>query len=449
MHARRVALKNLQETGNRSTSIEVEVQTAEGETLPVTMTLAQVLDSQGAPHCTIQLLQKQVLPVPAVASALGRTESPLAANPLGFVQAEVPGARAAAAAAEPIQIGTETVAERLLSTNVNGRIREITPRGMELLGLDETTASGRALHLHFRPSDPSGFYTQLVQLAQTPEQVTTLSCFHLDGRKQPCCAAVVALGGGGYDFELTEHRELPVFAEPEVVPQAAGQIQAAQAPQLSMAGWPVADLSREKLLLSETHHRIKNHLQIISSLLNLESNTTLNTGARDALRSSQNRVRAIAELHQHLYQMALGTAGSFSDFAAGLVLRLRECYQVPEDKVAVTLNLGEGQVQQEWLMPLALTLNETLSNSFEHAFPAERQGSIQVDLSFTAQEGCLTVRDDGVGLPAEAERLAGVGLGLKILTVFAEQMRGRLNFDSGNSGGTEIRLRFPIAYADI
>lgn len=448
VHARRLALKHLQETGNRSTSLEAEVQTAEGETLPVTMTLAQVLDSQGTQHCTIQFLQKQVAPA-AAAPVLGRAASPLAANPLGFVQAEAPDSRAAAAVAEPIQIGTETVAERLLSTNVNGRIREITPRGMELLGLDETTASGRALHLHFRPSDPSGFYTQLVQLAQTPEEVTALSCFHLDGRKQPCRAAVVALGGGGYDFELTEHRELPVFAEPEVAPQAAAQIQASSLPGLRMAGWPVADLSREKLLLSETHHRIKNHLQIISSLLNLESNTTSNTGARDALRSSQNRVRAIAELHQHLYQMALGTAGSFSDFAAGLVLRLRECYQVPVDKVAVTLGLGEGLVQQEWLMPLALTLNETLSNSFEHAFPADRQGSIQVDLSFTAQEGCLTVRDDGVGLPTEAERLAGVGLGLKILTVFAEQMRGRLSFDSGNSGGTEIRLRFPIAYADI
>jgi len=100
-------------------------------------------------------------------------------------------------------------------------------------------------------------------------------------------------------------------------------------------------------------------------------------------------------------------------------------------------------------MPLALTLNETLSNSFEHAFPGGRPGHIQVRLSFGSQGGQLIVEDDGVGLPAGFEAGASAGLGLKILAVFAEQMRGQFSVGSSNSGGTEIQLRFPIAYADI
>lgn len=450
-HARRQALKHLQENGTRSTSIEAEVRTAEGENVPVTLGLAQVLDSEGSPHCTIEFLQKKTPPVPVIPTnsgvvafpTFGTKPSPLAADPFGSGPVAVP----APAVAAPEQVGIETLTERLLSTNVNGRVKEIHPRGMELLGLDEAMARGRALHLHFRPSDPSGFYNQLTLLAQTPDKAADLACLHLDGRKQLCRLQVSALGGGGYDFELTEIREVPVFANPVSAPTAQPSLPGAVS--ATALGWSVPDLSREKLLLSETHHRIKNHLQIISSLLNLESNTTASSGARDALRSSQNRVRAIAELHQHLYQMALGVAGSFSQFAEGLVQRLRECYQVFPEKVAVHLDLADGQVQQEWLMPLALTLNETLSNSFEHAFPAERQGNIHVSLTFTPHEGCLTIGDDGVGLPAEAERLAGVGLGLKILAVFAEQMRGRLSFGTGNSSGTEIQLRFPIAYADI
>jgi two-component sensor histidine kinase len=100
-------------------------------------------------------------------------------------------------------------------------------------------------------------------------------------------------------------------------------------------------------------------------------------------------------------------------------------------------------------MPLALTLNETLSNCFEHAFPGGRQGLVKASLTFTDKQGKLVVTDNGVGIPDDLRPGSGSGLGLKILTVFAEQMRGQLILGSSDSGGTEISLRFPIAYADI
>ena len=212
--------------------------------------------------------------------------------------------------------------------------------------------------------------------------------------------------------------------------------------------WPVADLDREKLLLSETHHRIKNHLQIISSMLNLQLNALTDQGARAALRSSQNRVRSIAALHQHLYQLALGEGPGFDEFARGLSQRLRECYEVPEEQVGLRLQIDGGQLQQEWMMPLALILNETLSNAFEHAFPASRRGTVTVRLELNDGVGEFDVSDDGVGLPDGFDPVIAPGLGLKILGVFADQMRGELRLSGAPEGGTKFNLRFPMASVD-
>jgi two-component sensor histidine kinase len=100
-------------------------------------------------------------------------------------------------------------------------------------------------------------------------------------------------------------------------------------------------------------------------------------------------------------------------------------------------------------MPLALTLNETLSNCFEHAFPDGRTGEIQISLRYSGRTGELTVSDNGIGLSESVRPGSSSGLGLKILAVFAEQMRGQLQLSRPERGGTEIRLRFPIASSDI
>jgi PAS domain S-box-containing protein len=428
--ARREALKQMLETGERSLSMDVSLRQPDELTVPATLTVAPVLDALGDPHCTIHFLQKKG-PVGSPASAVASVSLPN------------PAPAHASLSAAPALLPSEPVETLLLKTNVNGRIKEITARGLELLGLTEAEAKGRSLHLHFRPSDPTGFYAELVRVSHLADPVTELPCFTRAGERQICRLRVAEAGGGGFDFELTELME----AEMEVAEEPLPQVQSG--PTYLSQGWPMADLSREKLLLSETHHRIKNHLQIISSLLNLESNTMADNSARSALRSSQNRVRAIAELHQHLYQLALGTAESFSIFADGLVQRLRDCYNVSPEQVQVNLELEEGSIQQEWLMPLALTLNETLSNSFEHAFPDSRQGQVHVRLTFGAQGGHLVVKDNGIGLLPDFQPGDSRGLGLKILGVFAEQMRGQLSIGTPNSNGTEIQLRFPIAYADI
>lgn len=485
--ARVEAVRDLQLRGQRSTMIDVHVIREDYDPIPVHLHLAQVMDSEGEPHCTIHFFELEPPPqiievpveVPVAAPAVAEAAPMFSPAPVA------PAARAMTSAPKAsTRTVTRTVARQvpteslLFKTNVNGRLKACTERGLELLGLAEEEALGRPLHQHFRPSDATGFYGDLAEYAQDPRVIHEVVCYSHTGARHPVTIKVEPLGGDGFDFSLHEIGMTTVYdeiveespaseadlAEPSDAGDEAGAESSSKvlnampvqpwdtialSPPVHGFAAPAVNLARERLLLSETHHRIKNHLQIISSLLNLESNTITDQNARNALRSSQNRVRSIGDLHQHLYQVALGTTDSFRDFAEGLLERLRECYAVPADRVRVYFDLDAGEIQQEWLMPLALTLNETLSNCFEHAFPEERSGEVQVTLKYDGESGELMVADDGVGVSESLRPGTGAGLGLKILAVFAEQMRGQLLLNRLEHGGTEIRLRFPIASSDI
>lgn len=420
------ARKDLLLGGARQATLGVRViPVGDGPSVSTRLHMAQVMDAEGEPHCTIHFFEKLETPVIVPVTEPGSVFLPMNAEP----SATPPGS--------PPLAPSEVL---LFKTNLNGRIKECQERGLDLLGLAMEEAQGRPLHQFFRPSDATGFYTDLKAYAQEPDQRHGLVCFSHTGVRHLLSVRVEALGGGGLDFSVFEVSEVVLEAR---VQDGTPVLAVLEHPAAAQP--PLINLAREKLLLSETHHRIKNHLQIISSLLNLESNTIADPAARNALRSSQNRVRSIADLHQHLYQSALGACESFVDFAEVLLGRLRECYDVPAERVPVRLDLEGVEIQQEWLMPLALTLNETLSNCFEHAFPGGRDGEVRVSLHHIGTTGELIVSDNGVGLAEGLRPGSGSGLGLKILAVFAEQMRGKLLFTRPDGGGTEIRLKFPVS----
>ena len=218
----------------------------------------------------------------------------------------------------------------------------------------------------------------------------------------------------------------------------------------SISGSPVtlqsapASVERERMLLGETHHRVKNHLQIITSMLNLQLSTLHHDDAREALRSSQNRVRSIAALHQHLYSLAMGETGGFTEFASGLIAHLRDCYEVREDRVRVEFDIPQQTVPEEWLMPLALSLNEMVSNAFKHAYTGGRGGLLKIELLIDNGNGDLTVQDDGVVLPADFDDHRTAGLGLKIMRVFAGQLGGDVRVTSDPGKGSSFHLHFPL-----
>jgi PAS domain S-box-containing protein len=423
--ARRDALRALQSSGRQAEALGVRIRRVDGSFSRAILHLAAVPDAQGETHCTIHYLQEVAEPETAAATVVTFSAS---------------DQKSAAAAGQ-----THTL---LLTTDANGRIRNWTGHAQEVFDLDAAAAVGRPLHQFFRPSDATGFIADLARQAARPQSIFEQPFFGGNGKRGEVKMSVRMLDGGG--FELTSHRAAAIEAQDVASTQPAHALRAAvplafQVVSPSSQRWPVVDLEREKLLLTETHHRIKNHLQIISSLLNMQINGVSDQDARDALRSSQSRVRAIAALHQHLYQAALGKGDTFSDFTRDLVSHLRECYELTADQISVRLVIQEGHIQQEWLMPLALTLNEALSNCFEHAYPHGRQGQITASLNYTQASGELVISDDGIGLPPDFHPGEGSGLGLKILAVFADQMRGQLFVQGNPDQGTEIKLRFPLA----
>ena len=427
--ARRDTLVRMRQEGRRTASLDVQIKPSEGALFPVQLRVVSVADSEGEAQCTVYFLEKAGVPI--------------VSQPVEGL-ADAPRTPDGATELSASQGGQSGVAVRwLLQTDQSGRVASWSEDARNIFGFEAEEIVGGWLHSLFRPSDPTGFYTVLHDRVAAPDEAVEWGFFAKGARRGTGRFFVKSAGEGGNAVDLFEEYAISVAA-PDRGSASAIRTHIVKPSQL----WPMVDLDREKLLLSETHHRIKNHLQIISSMLNLQLNSMVDSGARAALRSSQNRVRSIAALHQHLYQLALGEGPGFEEFAKGLAQRLRECYEVPEEQVAMRVEIAAGHLQQEWMMPLALILNETLSNAFEHAFPDGRRGLVAVRLTLDGDTGEFEVCDDGIGLPEGFDPAIAPGLGLKILGVFADQMRGELRLSGGPEGGTKFNLRFPMAYVD-
>ncbi|UXY14177.1 PAS domain S-box protein [Chitiniphilus purpureus] len=199
-------------------------------------------------------------------------------------------------------------------------------------------------------------------------------------------------------------------------------------------------LTEKTVLLKEVHHRVKNNLQVISSLLNLQARGA-GEEARHALAESQNRVKAMALIHQLLYER-----NDFSQVDIGIYLqrlcRLLQDAQ-PRTGVPVTLRLeidGPVALDLQRAVPCGLLINELVTNAFKHAFPEQRGGTILVTLCKNANGAAvLRVEDDGVGLPPGAEQ--GIGsLGFQLIPLLVEQLGGSMDIERDH--GTRFAITF-------
>jgi PAS domain S-box-containing protein len=410
----------MQEQGARSEQIPVQVVHRDGYSFPVNLRLSIVPDATGQTMFTVHFF--------------------------------TPAADANGISAGMEMRRTRTDTSVLLSTDTHGRITVWSPEAQERFGFEESEVLGRGLHTLFRPSDATDFYAELLAIRETskePTKVVEWTFFHKTEGRQT--GPFIIQLDGGTDLSVVLLEELTVLAPPAAPESAPEPVTQPAAPEQStgIASSPTPlkpsgeELKRERLLLGETHHRVKNHLQIITSMLNLQMSTLHQEDAREALRSSQNRVRSIAALHQHLFQLVTGDAADFRAFAEGLISHLRECYQVDESRVSLQLNLPDQPVPEEWLMPLALALNEMVSNAFKHAFPDGQKGSMRVEFAWDNAQAELTVVDDGIGMPTGPAQHDSTGLGLKILRVFAGQLGGEIRTHSAPGQGTVFQLRFP------
>jgi two-component sensor histidine kinase len=205
-------------------------------------------------------------------------------------------------------------------------------------------------------------------------------------------------------------------------------------------------LGEKEWLIKEIHHRVKNNLQIISSLLNTQSAYLENSEAQAAIRDSQNRMHAIAIVHQRLYQSNDLTRVSFSSYLRELVQSICDSFQSDVsiefgyDVMDVYLNTAES-------VPIGLMLNEAITNSIKYAFKETLHPKIFISLTGTSGEVFeLTIRDNGTGLPDDFDIDSCTSLGINLMAGLAEQLSGKFYIRS--DGGTIITVIFKRSTSD-
>ena len=205
-------------------------------------------------------------------------------------------------------------------------------------------------------------------------------------------------------------------------------------------------LREKEVLLREIHHRVKNNLQIIQSMLNLQVASISDAHAIELHKESQNRVHSMALIHEKLYQSESLSRIDFAEYVDGLLANLFQSYGVSERSVRPRVTVGGVALDVDTVIPCALIINELVSNSLKHAFPAawrraNQPGEIRIDLHPGSDGGLvLSVADNGVGLPEGFEPDRCVSLGLQLVSVLSRQLRGTL--EVCGRGGAAFTISF-------
>ena len=197
-------------------------------------------------------------------------------------------------------------------------------------------------------------------------------------------------------------------------------------------------LSEKDLLIKEVHHRVKNNLQIISSLLKLQAAKTTNLEIQNSLNEAQDRINSMALLHQLLYRNNQMTSLLFNDYLDGLITQISNSFSLTNKNIVLEKNLIELELDLDTAIPLGLITNELLSNAYKHAFK-ENGGIIKVQLSKLVKNTYqLKVSDNGQGLAADFDLTSSGSLGLDIVAILSEQIDAELKIYNDNGANFEI-----------
>ena len=199
-------------------------------------------------------------------------------------------------------------------------------------------------------------------------------------------------------------------------------------------------LVEKETLLREIHHRVKNNMQVITSLLNLQARKIRDPQFRKAFEESEQRIKTMALVHERLYQKEDLSGINFSGYIHSLIRELKTLYRIDERKVVTKITVADVVLDIDSAIPCGLIINELITNCFKYAFPENRSG--EVIINFTRKDNTynLTIRDNGVGLPAGFDYRQTVTLGMQLVRVLTKQLLGTLYIRT--DGGTEAVITF-------
>ena len=202
-----------------------------------------------------------------------------------------------------------------------------------------------------------------------------------------------------------------------------------------------SSLKEKEVLLQEIHHRVKNNMQIISSLLNLQSHHIEDVKVKDMFKMSRDRIRSMALIHEKLYQSKDLTKINFAQYIQSLAVHLLNTYNVSMDRVKLNAKVTDVFLDINSAIPCGLIINELVSNSLKHAFPQDKKGNIRIQLNRGNNGNVrLVVSDDGIGFSENVDFQHPDSLGLQLVNDLVDQLGGTLELDS--SEGTSYQISF-------
>ncbi len=316
----------------------------------------------------------------------------------------------------------------LMQLDAEGRIVNWSTGAERVLGYTEAEAHGQPSSLLFTPEDKARGEAEK-ELAEARENGRAIDeRWHVrkDGRR--------FWASGVLSIMLDEKGRFQGFAK--VMRDETERRRADERLRSSLA--------EKEVLLQEIHHRVKNNLQVISSLLRLQSEHAADEKTLALFDEARNRVRAIGSIHELLYGSPDLASVDFDAYLTRLMQDLLAFYHIGENRLHFETEVKNARLEIGQAIPCGLLVNELVTNAFKHAFPGKRSGRILVTLTCTEQHCRLMVEDNGVGLPEGFDWRNSNSLGLQLVQVLARQLDGEVRAER-LTPGTRFEILFPLA----
>ena len=201
-----------------------------------------------------------------------------------------------------------------------------------------------------------------------------------------------------------------------------------------------ASLAEKEVLLKEIHHRVKNNLQVISSLLKLQSRYIQDSRVSEMLKESQNRVRSMALVHEQLYQSKDLSNIDFAEYIQNLAHNLFQAYEIHAQGIKLETNIAQCSLNIDTAVPCGLIINELVTNALKYAFTGQIKGKINIDFTLDNKVCVLTVSDSGIGFPKDLDYRKARTLGLRLVGSLVKQIRGKIELLE--TAGTTFKITF-------
>jgi PAS domain S-box-containing protein len=304
-----------------------------------------------------------------------------------------------------------------------GKLVYVSPVSLALLGRNPDELIGRSWMEIVVPEDRNHLIEMFDHLEEKSHQACILRCKHKAGT-----------------FSWVEARaaqiKMSTSAQPMIV-LTLHDVTAQRAYEERME----ASLKEKEVLLGEIHHRVKNNLQVVQSLLRMSSRLLPAGEARTAAEATIQRIHAMALVHERLYQSKDVASLSLSNYLRDLFKGVVASNSAPPGQIQLRLDTEEIPLTLDRAIPFGLLVNELIANCFKHGFPDERRGTIEISIHRIDGIVHMAVADDGVGLPEHFDATACPSMGLKLAASLAHQLGGSLKFSNQNGCRVEADLK--------